>query len=249
MIVPAWTAFMRSCNWRLSPGLRSPTLYSNSAAGRMLQPRRDVLDKRHAGRHAAAGIGHGKSQHRRRRPPARAAARPFAPTSLGRVTIERAVATVRKRTAATLPTSPSSVGMICISTVVSPPGLSVPSDQTNSPLGPCEAVGEVPSSRVPRGISIANLDVGGGSGSLVADDGAEHGRPPHLNLRRHDLLQDDAGVLRSFQSLVTRLPGAAWVLRRILLSRAVGWTSRSVRLLHRRFRRHHPGTAADHTAR
>ena len=72
-------------------------------------------------------------------------------TSFGRVTIDRAVASAWKRTVATLPTSPSSVGMICISTDVPPPGLSVPNDQTSSPRGPCEAGGAVPSRRVPRG--------------------------------------------------------------------------------------------------
>ena len=73
------------------------------------------------------------------------------PERTGRVTIDRAVASAWKRTLATLPTSPSSVGIICISADVSPPGLIVPSDHTSSPPAPCDAGGAVPSRRVPRG--------------------------------------------------------------------------------------------------
>ena len=61
------------------------------------------------------------------------------------------MASAWKRTVATLPTSPLSVGMICISTVVPLPGLIVPYDQTSSPRVPIEAGGDVPSSGVPRG--------------------------------------------------------------------------------------------------
>ena len=63
----------------------------------------------------------------------------------------RAEASAPKWTVATLPISPSAVGISCISTIASSPGRIVPSVQTNSPRAPRLACGVVPSSRVPRG--------------------------------------------------------------------------------------------------
>ena len=124
-------------------------IFQFAAAG-MFQSGGDVLGQHHAGGHAAAGIRYGERE-QRIVAHEHAVGAVVSTTSFGRVTIDRAVASAWKRTVATLPTSPSSVGMICISTDVPPPGLSVPNDQTSSPRGPCDAGGAVPSRRVPRG--------------------------------------------------------------------------------------------------
>ena len=69
----------------------------------------------------------------------------------GRVATARAEASVAKRTVATLPISPSATGIRCISTVTSSPGLTVPSSQTMSPVGPRAGRGRVSINCVPRG--------------------------------------------------------------------------------------------------
>ena len=71
--------------------------------------------------------------------------------SFGRVAMVRAVASAPKWTVATLPISPSAMGIICISTADSSPGRSVPMVQRISPCGPCDARGVVPSNFVPLG--------------------------------------------------------------------------------------------------
>ena len=72
--------------------------------------------------------------------------------SFGLVEIVRADASAPKWTVATLPTSPSAMGMSSISTDDSSPGRSVPMVQTISPRGPCDALGVVPSNFVPLGV-------------------------------------------------------------------------------------------------
>ena len=74
----------------------------------------------------------------------------------GLVARERADASARKVTLATLPTSPSTIGITSIATRAWPPGGRVPSIQTMSPVGPEPdaaviglAGGEVATSDVP----------------------------------------------------------------------------------------------------
>ena len=75
-------------------------------------------------------------------------------TSSGLVATVRAEAWALKWTLATLPISPSSMGITCSSTLRSSPGGIVPSDQTSSPpWTPCDACGLVLTNRVPLGIS------------------------------------------------------------------------------------------------
>ena len=66
-----------------------------------------------------------------------------------------------KRTVATLPISPSAVGMSCISTAVCSPGLMVPSDQISSPCGPLRGLGRGRQQPRAAGDLVADLDVAG----------------------------------------------------------------------------------------
>jgi len=72
-------------------------------------------------------------------------------TSCGRVAVVRAEASAPNWTVATLPISPSTMGINCISTVNCWPGRIVPSVHTTSPRAPRLAWGLVPSNRAPLG--------------------------------------------------------------------------------------------------
>ena len=55
---------------------------------------------------------------------------------------------------------------------------------------------------------VVNLDLAGSHRAGVPHDDSQHGRPPHLDLRRGDLLDDHLRALGAFKLLAARLAGA-----------------------------------------
>ena len=117
-------------------------------------------------------------------------------------------------TVATLPISPSAVGISCISTVRSSPAESLPSCHTRW-LPSLSARGR--RADQPRAVRhfVANHDVLGRLAADVADLHDELGRLADLDFRRGEFLDHQRRLLRAFERAFARLAGAIDRRRRV----------------------------------
>ena len=207
-IVPGLTAFRRSCNWRLSPGFRSPIAYSRSPPPGCFNPAGMCSASTTPGGHAAAGIRDGEREHGlvahehavaavglddQPRPRDDRAGRGFGLEADGGhaadfaffgghdLHFDRRFAARLERAQRPDEFSPRALR-----------GLRCGAQQTRA-----------------AGNLVVDLDLAGSRRAGVPHDDSQHGRPPDLDFRRGDLLDHDLRALRTFKLLVARLAGAA----------------------------------------